>query len=94
MENERLYSVLKCNNMDYDLYIFSTTLINSVDETHKYYYLTLEDGLPKIIDINNPIETLKSLDTKPINIQNNQQELIRFLAYKELAENNIIKKMS
>ena len=93
MNKERLYSVLKCDN-DTDSYIFSTIIINSYDETYKYYYLSSVDGVPKIIDINNPIEMLKNLKTKAIDINDNQFEFDKFLAYKNLAEADLVNKMS
>lgn len=93
MSKEKLFSVLKCSSNP-DLYIFSNIIVNSYDEKYKYYYLSIENGVPRIIDIDNPIETLKNLENKPVDINNNQYELEKFLAYKNLAESNIINKMS
>lgn len=98
MENETIYSVLKYNDdNNNECYIFSTIPNNSDDNedelTESYYYYSLYwiDKYPVIKDINNPIDTLKNINTKIIDVKEDTYEYIKFLAYKNLAKNNIIK---
>ena len=96
MNNEIIYSVLKYTDNDNDSYIYSTVVnLDDMKESYNYYQLTIKNGLPVIIDIENPIEILKNINTKAIDVKEDYFEYMRFLAYKKLAEdNNILRKMN
>ena len=95
MGNEIIYSVLKYIDNDKDAYIYSTIVnIDDMNESFNYYQLTIQDNIPTITDIENPIEILKSIKTKAIDVKEDSFQYMRFLAYKKLAEENIIKKMN
>ena len=89
INNEGIYSVLKYSYNNEDVWIYSTIIDNDNDSSHKYYLLYINDNYPKIIDVINPIDTLKQFKTKPTNIKNNPYEYMKFLAMKNLAESNI-----
>ena len=86
---EKIYNVLKYSYDGIDTWIYSTIKGNNVDDSHKYFLLTIKDGYPIIMDVENPIDTLKQMKSKPINIKDDVFEYMKFLAMKNLAEKDI-----
>ena len=95
MNNEIIYSVLKYIDNDKDAYIYSTIVnIDDMKESYNYYQLTIQDNIPTITEVENPIETLKNINTKAIDVKEDSFQYMRFLAYKKLAEDNYKRKMN
>lgn len=86
---EKIYNVLKYSYNGTDSWIYSTIKNNNIDESHKYFLLTIKDGYPTIMDVENPIDTLKQMQSKPISIKNDPYEYMKFIAMKNLAEKDI-----
>ena len=89
LNNEQIYSVLKYSYDNNETWIYSTIKNNDINESHNYYLLSIIDSYPVITDVENPIDTLKQMQSKPINIKNDPAEYMRFIALKTLAEKDI-----
>ena len=92
INKERIYNILKYNIDGKELWIYST--FQDDDDSHKYYMLTIENNVPIINDIANPIETLQNMHSRPKSIKDDPYEYMKFIAYKNIAENNTKLKIS
>ena len=61
INKERIYNILKYNIDGKELWIYST--FQDDDDSHKYYMLTIENNVPIINDIANPIGITLNLST-------------------------------
>ena len=91
---EEIIKVLKYNHNNQDIWIYS---VKDKDENNnrlfKYYTLFLKNNVPVIIDLENPIETLQKMDIEPCEVMEDTKDYIVFMAYKDVAEKNIMKKI-
>ena len=94
MGKESIDRVLKYNYEDQDIWIYS---VKDVDDNSnvlfKYYTLLLKDKIPIIIDLENPVETLQKFNIAPTEVKEDTRDYLIFLAYKDVAEKNIINKI-
>ena len=91
---EEIIKVLKYNHNNQDIWIYS---VKDKDENNnrlfKYYTLFLKNNVPVIIDLENPIETLQNIEIEPYEVKEGSKDYIVFMAYKDVAEKNIMKKI-
>ena len=91
---EEIIKVLKYNHDNQDIWIYS---VKDKDENNnrlfKYYTLFLNKNIPVIIDLENPIETLQNIEIEPYEVKEGTKDYIVFMAYKDVAEKNIMKKI-
>lgn len=94
MGKEIVDRILKYFNDNQDIWIYS---VKDIDENnnvlYRYYTLFLKDKVPVIIDLENPIETLKNIKITPTVVQEGTKDYLIFMAYKDVAERNIMKKI-
>lgn len=94
MEKEKIVSVLKYNYNNQDIWIYS---VEDKDDNsnilYKYYTLFLKENKPIIIDLENPIETLQSLNIKTTKVVEGTIDYLTFMAYKDIAKRNIMEKI-
>ena len=94
MGREIIDRILKYNYNNQDIWIYSVKDIDENEsELYKYYTLFLKDKVPVIIDLDNPIETLQNLNIKPFEVQEGTKDYLIFMAYKDVAERNIMNKI-
>lgn len=91
---EKIDRILKYYINDQNIWIYS---VKDNDENnnvlYRYYTLFFKDKVPVIIDLENPVETLQNIKTRPIEIKEGTNDYIIFMAYKDAAERNIIEKI-
>ena len=91
---ERIDKILKYKYEDQDVWIYS---IKDEDDNksvlYKYYTLFLKDKIPVIIDLENPVETLQNINIAPTYVQEGTMDYVIFMAYKDVAERNIMEKI-
>lgn len=94
MGKEIIDRILKYFNNNQDIWVYS---VKDIDENnnvlYRYYTLFLKDKVPVIIDLENPIETLKNIEITPTVVQEGTKDYLIFMAYKDVAEKNIMKKI-
>ena len=94
MERENIVKVLKYNYNNEDIWIYSTQDKDENNNTlFRYYTLFLKDKIPVIIDLQNPIETLQNANINPTEVVEGSKDFMIFLAYKDIAERNIMEKI-
>ena len=94
MWKETIDRILKYFYNNQDIWIYS---VKDVDENNnelfKYYSLFLKDKVPVIVDLDNPIETLQKMNIRPDEIKEGTKDYLIFMAYKDVAEKNIMNKI-
>lgn len=90
---EEITEVLKYDESNNEIWIYSVKNSNHDDIFLRYYMLIVSNNIPVIKNIKNPIETLQNIKTQPTNVHSDSLDYIRFLALKEIADKNILNKI-
>ena len=90
---EEITEVLKYDENNNEIWIYSVKNSNHDDIFLRYYMLIVSNNIPVIKNIKNPIETLQNIKTQPTNVHSDSLDYIRFLALKEIADKNILNKI-
>lgn len=92
--NKDITNILKYGEDNNAFWIYSIKgNDDNSDIFYKYYILRIKDNVPMIEDIKNPIATLQNINIQPQKILEGTIEYIKFMAIKEIADKNIIKKI-
>ena len=91
---EKVINILKYFYDNQDVWIYSVEdKDNDNNILYRYYTMFFKDKKPIILDLENPIETLQNINIKPIEVREGSKDYIVFMAYKDVAEKNIISKI-
>ena len=93
----KIREVFKFEENNSENFIYSmdtnTTSNDLVDRYYKYFLLTVKDNCPTIKKIQNPIDIINNIQNKFKNIPIGSYDYLKFLAYLQMAENEILIKM-
>ncbi len=94
----KIREVFKYKENDNENWVFSLDETNDlsnnyIDRIYNYYLLAFKNNCPTIVKINNPMDLLNNIQDKYENIPEGSLNYLRFLAYKQIAENKIISKI-
>lgn len=95
MYKERnITKILKYFYDNEDIWIFSVQDKDINNKTfYRYYTMFFKNKMPIIIDLQNPDETLSNLAIKPYEVKEGSKDYVIFMAYKDVAERNIMNKI-